>query len=123
MRILHTEASSGWGGQEIRILTESQVFIKHGHEVAIAADINSQIAKRAHEYGVPVYAIQLKKKRLADLLALKKVIQIFQPDVVSCHSSTDHWLSAIALTRLQWSPSLQRHHIHQQRSQCDCDVL
>jgi glycosyltransferase involved in cell wall biosynthesis len=96
MRILHTEASSGWGGQEIRILTESQVFIKHGHEVAIAADIDSQIAKRAHEYGVPIYAIQLNKKRLADLLALKKVIQSFQPDVISCHSSTDHWLSAIA---------------------------
>ncbi len=96
MRILHTEASSGWGGQEIRILTESKVFIKHGHEVAIAADINSQIAKRAHEYGVPVYAIQLKKKRLSDLLALKRVIQTFQPNVISCHSSTDHWLSAIA---------------------------
>jgi glycosyltransferase involved in cell wall biosynthesis len=96
MRILHTEASSGWGGQEIRILTESQVFIKHGHEVAIAADIDSQIAKRAHEYGVPIYAIRLKKKRLPDLLALKRVIQTFQPDVISCHSSTDHWLSAIA---------------------------
>ena len=96
MRILHTEASSGWGGQEIRILTESQVFIKHGHEVAIAADIESQIAKRAHEYGVPIYAIQLKKKRLTDLLELKKVIQTFQPDVISCHSSTDHWLSAVA---------------------------
>lgn len=95
MRILHTEASSGWGGQEIRILTESQVFIKHGHEVAIAADVNSEIAKRGHEYGVPVYAIHLKKKRLADLLALKNVIQKFQPDVISCHSSTDHWLSAL----------------------------
>jgi glycosyltransferase involved in cell wall biosynthesis len=95
MRILHTEASSGWGGQEIRILTESQVFIKHGHEVAIAADVDSQIAKRANEFGVPVYAIHLKKKRLADLLALKNVIQKFQPDVISCHSSTDHWLSAV----------------------------
>lgn len=62
MRILHTEASSGWGGQEIRILTESQVFIKHGHDVAIAADSNSEIAKRAHDYGVPVFPIQLQKK-------------------------------------------------------------
>ena len=108
MRILHTEASSGWGGQEIRILTESQVFIKHGHEVAVVADIDSQIAKRAHEYGVPVFTIQLKKKRITELLSLKKVIQTFQPDVISCHSSTDHWLSAIVRLVIQLKVAIVR---------------
>jgi glycosyltransferase involved in cell wall biosynthesis len=108
MRILHTEASSGWGGQEIRILTESQVFIKHGHEVAIAADCNSEIAKRAHDYGVPIYPIQLRKKRWSDLLALKSVIKNYRPDVISCHSSTDHWLSAISRLLINFKVAIVR---------------
>ena len=36
MRILHTESSLGWGGQEIRILTEAAGMIDRGHKVALA---------------------------------------------------------------------------------------
>lgn len=108
MRILHTEASLGWGGQEIRIATESQAFIQHGHDVAIAADINSQLALKAKEYGVPLYAIHLNKKKLSNLNELKKIIKDFQPDVLSCHSSTDHWLSAIAKLTSTDKPAIVR---------------
>jgi hypothetical protein len=41
LRVLHTEASVGWGGQEIRILTEAQYFQAKGHEVLIAANAGS----------------------------------------------------------------------------------
>ena len=108
MRILHTEASSGWGGQEIRILTESQVFQLHGHELLIAADIDSQIAKNAAAYGIKAFPIQLKKKRFADLFALRKLIQQQKPDVINCHSSTDHWLSALARLTLKHKPAIVR---------------
>ncbi|MBT7461989.1 MAG: glycosyltransferase family 1 protein, partial [Waddliaceae bacterium] len=33
MHILHTEASPGWGGQEIRILRESEGLRERGHDV------------------------------------------------------------------------------------------
>ena len=36
MRILHTEASCGWGGQEIRILDEAAGMIERGHELWLA---------------------------------------------------------------------------------------
>lgn len=108
LRILHTEASSGWGGQEIRILTESQVFIRHGHEVAVAADKDSQIAKKAANYGVSAYPIRLKRKRIPELLAMRKLIQTFKPDVISCHSSTDHWLCALARLTLKDKPLIIR---------------
>ncbi len=36
MRILHTEASQGWGGQEIRILSEASGLIARGHDVHLA---------------------------------------------------------------------------------------
>jgi len=108
MKILHTEASSGWGGQEIRILTESQVFIKNGHEMMVAADIDSQLAKKAPSFNVPIHVIDLKKKNLKSLLALRQLIKQLQPDVISCHSSTDHWLSAIARLTLNKRPSIVR---------------
>ena len=108
MRILHTEASSGWGGQEIRILTESQVFARHGHELLIAADIDSQIAQNAAAYGIKAFPIQLKKKRFSDFFALRKLIHQQKPDVINCHSSTDHWLSALARLTLAHKPAIVR---------------
>ncbi len=101
LRILHTEASSGWGGQEIRILTESGAFINQGHEVFVTADIDSELVKHGTKYGVPIYPIHLKKKRLKDLLSLRNLIAKTRPDVVSCHSSTDHWLTALCRITLR----------------------
>ena len=108
MRILHTEASSGWGGQEIRILTESQVFARHDHELLIAADVDSQIAQNAAAYGIKAFPIQLKKKRFSDFFALRKLIHQQKPDVINCHSSTDHWLSALARLTLAHKPAIVR---------------
>ena len=120
LRILHTEASLGWGGQEIRVLTEAQVFIKHGHEVFLAADSKSQIAKKAIDYGIKTYPINLNKKRLGDLFALRNVIKKVNPDIINCHSSTDHWLSALARLTLKTKPAIirTRHistHVHRNK--------
>ena len=108
IKILHTESSLGWGGQEIRVLTEAKIFSKYGHEVIVAADKNSLIAKRAHLYGVKCEGIKLQKKRFADLLSLRKLIKKVNPDVISCHSSTDHWLSALARLTLNIKPAIVR---------------
>ena len=108
LRILHTEASSGWGGQEIRILTESQIYIKNGHEVMVAADVDSQLAKKASSFNIPIYPIALKKKNLKSLLALRQLIKELEPDVISCHSSTDHWLSALTRLTLHQQPAIVR---------------
>jgi glycosyltransferase involved in cell wall biosynthesis len=108
IKVLHTESSLGWGGQEIRVLTEAKIYSKYGHEVIIAADKNSMIAKRAHLYGVRCEGINLQKKRLVDLFSLRKVIKEVRPDVISCHSSTDHWLSALARFTLNIKPAIVR---------------
>jgi glycosyltransferase involved in cell wall biosynthesis len=108
IKILHTESSLGWGGQEIRVLTEAKIFSKFGHEVIIGADKSSLIAKRAHLYGIRCEGIKLQKKRLADLLSLRKLIKEVRPDVISCHSSTDHWLSALVRLTLNRKPAIVR---------------
>lgn len=108
IKVLHTESSLGWGGQEIRVLTEAKIYSKFGHEVIVAADKTSMIAKRAHLYGVRCDGINLQKKRLADLFSLRKLIKEVRPDVISCHSSTDHWLSALARLTLNIKPAIVR---------------
>ena len=63
MRILHTEASCGWGGQEIRILSESAGMIERGHQVALACPGHAPIARQAPAHGVEVIALPIEKKR------------------------------------------------------------
>lgn len=96
MKIIHTEASWGWGGQEIRILTECRVFLEKGHEVLLIADPRSQIFKAAPRFGIKPINCILGRKRLTDLRSICQRLRRLEPDVVVCHSSTDHWLVAIA---------------------------
>jgi len=52
MRILHTESSRNFGGQELRVLEEMEWFQKRGHEVWLAAATGSGIEKAARERGI-----------------------------------------------------------------------
>jgi len=42
-RIIHTEASCGWGGQELRIVVESKGMLARGHRVRVVAPLESRI--------------------------------------------------------------------------------
>ena len=99
LRILHTEASTGWGGQEIRILDESAGMQARGHTLRIAAPAEAPIVEAARKRGLGADAIPLNRRRLAGLRGLLAVIDAFKPDVIVTHSSTDSWLAAFA-TRL-----------------------
>lgn len=93
MRILHTEASTGWGGQEIRILDEAAGFIARGHAVHVAAPAEAPIITAAKQRGIPAHAIPLNKKSAKSLRALARVIAEFKPTIVVTHSSSDSWLA------------------------------
>ena len=45
IKVLHTEWSDGWGGQEIRIPSESKALIEKGYEIIIAAKVLTKIQK------------------------------------------------------------------------------
>jgi glycosyltransferase involved in cell wall biosynthesis len=108
MNILHTEASCGWGGQEIRILEEARGLIARGHVVSLACPPEARIFSEAKRYGVPVVALPLARKSLAGLLALRRHIARHRPDVINTHSSTDTWLAALARLFLAAPPPLVR---------------
>lgn len=95
--IVHTESSLGWGGQEIRILAESQGLARRGHEVRILCPGAARIATEAAAWRVPVVALPIARKNVAGLRALAAWFRDNRCDVVNTHSSTDSWLAALAL--------------------------
>jgi len=108
LAILHTEASLGWGGQEIRILTEARGVARRGHAVAIAAPPESRILPAAGAYGVEAIALPIGRKSLGGMKALRGLLQARRFDVVNTHSSTDTWLAALARVGLRGAPPLVR---------------
>jgi glycosyltransferase involved in cell wall biosynthesis len=99
MRIVHTESSLGWGGQEIRILSESQGLARRGHQIRLLCPPEARIFAEAPNWGLQPEAVPIAKKSLKGFVALKEILR--RPcDVVSTHSSTDSWLSALALRSL-----------------------
>jgi glycosyltransferase involved in cell wall biosynthesis len=100
MKIVHTESSLGWGGQEIRILSESQGLAKRGHEVRLLCPAEARIFAEAPNWGLQPEAVPIARKNWTGFSSLKKKLQESRCDVVSTHSSTDSWLSALALAWL-----------------------
>ena len=97
MNIVHTESSLGWGGQEIRVLSESQGFMRRGHAVRLICPPEARIHAEAPRWGVPVVSLPIAHKRPRGLAALHGWLKANRCDVLSTHSSTDSWLSALAL--------------------------
>jgi len=109
--ILHTEWSKGWGGQEIRILAESQAFIERGYSVTIASDPHSLLFERANKAGIHTIPISMHKG--IDLRALIKLVQIirnYNIDIIHTHSSVDARYGGLA-ARLTGRPVVRSRHL------------
>ncbi|HSX12722.1 MAG TPA: glycosyltransferase family 4 protein, partial [Rhabdochlamydiaceae bacterium] len=88
MKILHTESSNGYGGQEIRILKEAEGMRKQGHEIILAVAKGGGLVARARQKGFLVYELEFKKQ--VAFLTLWRLLRIFskhQIDIVNTHSS------------------------------------
>ena len=108
MNIVHTEASCGWGGQEIRILVEARGMIARGHRVTLLAPVESRIFAEASRFGVSAVALPIGRKRLSGIAALRAWLIQNPVDVINTHSSTDSWLAALAWASLKKAPPIVR---------------
>lgn len=96
MRILHTEASPGWGGQEIRILKEAIEFRRRGHEVFFAIQEGGGLVAPARKAGFAVFEVPFSKKT-----AIKAAFDLFSiikkngVEILNTHSSLDAWIGGI----------------------------
>lgn len=97
MKILHTEASPGWGGQELRILREAEGMRARGHQVILAIQEKGGLVQPAREAGFLVYEIPFKKARAFQVLfQLTRLIRKHGIEIVNTHSSIDAWIGGIA---------------------------
>ena len=95
--IFHTEASGGWGGQELRILAELDGLARRGYRTGLISEPGSPIAERARSLGRPVHPVRFRWS--ADPSAVRKVARILREegvDLLGTHSSLDAWVGGIA---------------------------
>ena len=110
LTILHTEASPGWGGQEIRILSEASVFAKGGFRVLIACQPNAPLGREAQRRGLTVRHMAMRGA--ADVRAcwrLRRLMRTEAVDLVHTHSSIDAWLAGFAAKSLHLPVVRSRH--------------
>jgi hypothetical protein len=97
MNILHLEASSGWGGQEMRILKEAEGMRLRGHTVVFGVMKGGALIERARAAGFVVYPLNFKKLSwIFCLFSLMRIIFRHRIDLVNTHSSLDGWIGGIA---------------------------
>lgn len=97
MNILHLEASTGWGGQEIRILREAEGMQRRGHRVIFAVMPGAALGRNASQAGFLVYEVNFKRWAwIFSLWHLLRIIATHKIEVLNTHSSLDAWLGGIA---------------------------
>ena len=110
LAILHTESSIGWGGQEVRILTEMAGMAGRGHRVHLVTAAIADILPAAQARGLPVTGLPIAYKKWPALVAMRGWLARHgrEYDVINTHSSTDSWLVAVAGLSLSGLPPVVR---------------
>jgi glycosyltransferase involved in cell wall biosynthesis len=90
VRILHTESSVNWGGQEYRILDQMLWLAANGHETALAARPGSALALKAAAHKLTVHELPyLGHYNPALIFAARKLVRRERFDIVDTHGSRD----------------------------------
>ena len=97
MRILHSESSTGWGGQENRTLNELIGMRERGHEMAVVSRPGARILERAKEAGFETFAVDMRGALdFPALFKLRRLMREFRADIVNTHSGRDTQLAGMA---------------------------
>lgn len=109
MRILHTESSTGWGGQENRTLNELITMRERGHTLAVVSRPGARILERAAEAGFETFAVDMRGAAdLPAIVRLRGVMKRFRADIVNTHSGRDTQLAGLAARTLLNRPRIVR---------------
>jgi len=93
IKVLHTEWSDGWGGQEIRIINEMLAVREKGVEVFLACRDHAKIKEKALQNGIKVFTLPFSGSfDLKTIFALKNIIKKEGIDIVNTHSGKDTWV-------------------------------
>lgn len=110
MKIIHLEASSGWGGQEIRILKEAIALRDRGYDILFVIEKKGKLAQKAKEHRFKVYEVLFKKRYwIFTFFFLSFLFKKEKVDLINTHSSLDAWIGGIAARALSIPVIRTRH--------------
>jgi glycosyltransferase involved in cell wall biosynthesis len=109
MRVLHTESSTGWGGQENRTLQEAIQMRKRGVDMFFACRRGAKLGQRARDLGFPVDELPMRNSfDPISIIGLARVLRRLRVDVVNTHSGRDTLLAGIAARLIPNRPRIVR---------------
>ncbi len=109
LTILHTESSTGWAGQEMRIILEAREMKKLGHRIIIAVQPGSGIIPAIDREVFEKKILNMRKKDfIISIVYLMKTIAKYKVDIVNTHSSWDSWIASIAARASRCRPIILR---------------
>jgi glycosyltransferase involved in cell wall biosynthesis len=109
MRVLHTESSTGWGGQENRTLQEAMQMRLRGVDVLFACRRGARLGQRAREQGFPVEEFSMRNSfEPVSIVGLAGAFRRHRIDLVNTHSGRDTLLAGIAARLMLRRPRIVR---------------
>lgn len=109
MRVLHTESSLGWGGQENRTLNEMLGLREFGHTMSLACQPGAKLGARAREAGFEVFETRMRSAiDLPAIFHLRRFMRQCRADIVNTHSGRDTQLAGMAAHMLSRRPRIVR---------------
>ena len=109
LRILHSEAATGFGGQEHRIFKEMCAMRDQGHHLEAVCQPGAPLAERLQAEGFTVHTMPMRGPRnyMAGVCRLRRILKTGRFDVVNTHSRRDTLLAGVA-ARLAGTPLIVR---------------
>ena len=108
--VVHTEASIGFGGQELRILAETRWLLQHGWDALIVAQPGSRLAREARDARLAVTELPMRRAiDVAAVRAMRRLLALRHARLVHTHSSIDSWIAGLAARTLGLPVVRSRH--------------
>lgn len=109
LRILHSEAATGWGGQEQYIHRMMLAMRDRGHLLEIVCQPNSPLAERMSQEGFKVHTVVMggMANYLQGVTRIRRILRQGRYDVLNTHSRRDTMIAGVA-GRLAGTPLIVR---------------
>ncbi|KAF1015872.1 MAG: N-acetyl-alpha-D-glucosaminyl L-malate synthase [Stenotrophomonas maltophilia] len=109
LRILHTEAAKGMGGQEIYIFRHMQAMRARGHQIELLCQPEARLGALAREHGFTVHTLKMGglARLLRGIVSVARLVRRGRYDVVNTTSRRDALIAA-AGARLGGTPLVVR---------------
>ncbi|MDR2709802.1 MAG: glycosyltransferase family 4 protein [Burkholderiales bacterium] len=96
IHIAHIESSMDWGGQELRVVEQTEWLNARDYPTTIIARPRSKILEKAQKRGLPTFALPLRGSlHPSTLLTLLRFLKLERIDVLDCHGSRDSFYGAL----------------------------